>query len=62
MATLSTHTLNSVEGTHAGQVGISLLHVAPDGARTTIFDKCSDSGGRLSERIDPALVDPAADY
>ena len=62
MATLSTHTLNSVDGTHAAQVGIALLRIAPDGARTSIFDKSTDTGGRLSERIDPALVDPAADY
>ena len=62
MATLSTHTLNSVDGTHAGQVGVSLLRITPDGARITIFDKSTDSGGRLSERIDPARIDPAADY
>lgn len=37
MATLTTHTLNSVDGTHAGQVGVSLFRVTPDGARVTVL-------------------------
>ena len=62
MATLSTHTLNSVDGTHAGHVGVSLVRIAADGARIVMFSTSTDVGGRLSERIDPALVDAAADY
>ena len=62
MATLTTHTLNSVDGTHAGQVGVSLARVAPDGSRVLVFSKHTDAGGRLSERIDSAQVDTAADY
>ncbi|MBP6853257.1 MAG: hydroxyisourate hydrolase [Rhodoferax sp.] len=62
MATLSTHTLNSVDGTHAGHVGVSLVRIAPDGARVEVFSKSTDAGGRLSERIDAAQIDAAADY
>ena len=62
MATLSTHTLNSVDGTHAGQVGVSLLRVTQDGARWTVFEAKTDAGGRLSQRIAPADVDSTADY
>ena len=62
MATLSTHTLNSVDGTHAGHVGVSLVRIAPDGARIHVFSKSTDAGGRMSERIDAAQVDVAADY
>jgi len=62
MATLSTHTLNSVDGTHAGQVGVTLLRVSPDGARAVVFSTSTDTGGRLSERIDPAQIDVTADY
>lgn len=62
MATLTTHTLNSVDGTHAGQVGVSLLRIGADGSRVVLFSKNTDDGGRLFERIDPALVDTGADY
>ena len=62
MATLSTHTLNSVDGTHAGNVRVSLLRIATDGTRVVVFATSTDAGGRLSERIDAAQVDVAADY
>ena len=62
MATLSTHTLNSVDGTHAGHIGVSLLRVGPDGARVVVFARHTDAGGRLSERLDPAQIDTGADY
>ena len=62
MATLSTHTLNSVDGTHAGHVGISLSQVRPDGLRTPIFSKATDAVGRLSERIEIATADASAEY
>lgn len=62
MAMLSTHTLNSVDGTHAGQVGVSLFRITPDGTRSTVFEAATDAGGRLSQRIDPANVDSTADY
>jgi 5-hydroxyisourate hydrolase len=62
MATLSTHTLNSVDGTHAGHVGISLSQIGPDGLRTPIFSKATDAVGRLSERIEIATADASAEY
>jgi 5-hydroxyisourate hydrolase len=62
MATLSTHTLNSVDGRHAAAVGIALLKIATGGERIAVFDSRTDSGGRLSQLIEPAMVDTAADY
>ncbi|MFN0163903.1 MAG: hydroxyisourate hydrolase [Burkholderiales bacterium] len=62
MATLTTHTLNSVDGTHAGSVGVSLYRVAPDGSRQVIFEAETDAGGRLSQRIAEDQVDPTAAY
>lgn len=62
MATLSTHTLNSVDGTHAGMVGVSLYRVAPDGQRLPVFSAATDAGGRLAQTIAEADVDPEADY
>lgn len=62
MATLSTHTLNSVDGTHAGDVAVSLTRIDVAGGRSVLFERRTDAGGRLSERIDAAQVDTAADY
>ena len=62
MATLSTHTLNSVDGTHAGHVVVTLVRIAPDGARIVMFSTSTDAGGRLSQRIDAAHIDAGADY
>ena len=62
MATLSTHLLNSTDGTHAGDVGVTLFRIAPDGARTPVFSKATDAGGRLSERIDIAQADASCEY
>ncbi len=62
MATLTTHTLNSVDGTHAGQVGVSLFRVTPDGSRLPVFEAATDAGGRLNQHIAPADVDSTADY
>jgi 5-hydroxyisourate hydrolase-like protein (transthyretin family) len=39
MATVTTHLLNSVLGTHAGGVGIALLRIDPSGARSIVFDR-----------------------
>ena len=62
MATLSTHTLNSVDGTHAAHVGVSLFRVTPDGTRSTVFEAATDAGGRLTQRIAATQIDPSADY
>lgn len=62
MATLSTHTLNSVDGTHASDVAVSLARIDAQGRRVVLFDRRTDAGGRLTERIDPAQVDTAADH
>jgi 5-hydroxyisourate hydrolase len=62
MASLSTHILNSVDGTHAGDVAVCLSRTDAQGRRVVLFDRRTDPGGRLTERIDPAQVDAAADY
>ena len=62
MATLSTHTLNSVDGTHAGDVAVCLARLDAQGCRLVLFDRRTDAGGRLTERIDPARIDVEADH
>lgn len=62
MAIVSTHTLDAVNGTHAGGILITLLKLTKDGSRTTVFRKMTDPGGRLLEEIDAAAIDTAAQY
>ncbi len=49
MATLSSHTLNSTNGTHAGGIEVSLRNINTGGV---LFATRMDSGGRLAETID----------
>ena len=62
MATLSTHTLNAADGSHAGGVAIHLLRIGPAGERTTLFAKATDAGGRLNEKLDLTGADPSVQY
>lgn len=48
MATVSSHTLNATDGSHAGGIPVTLT--GPDG--TVMFDTATDAGGRLSESVD----------
>lgn len=51
MAVLSSHLLNGVDGTHAGNVAISLVKIASNGKRSLVFKKESDEGGRFQEEV-----------
>lgn len=62
MASLSSHTLNAADGSHAGGVGITLLRIGPGTERTTLFARQTDAGGRLSEKLDLTGADPTAQY
>lgn len=62
MATITTHTLNSVDGTHAGGIPVSLCRIEPDGRRTELFSLATDDGGRLSQDVSLEGSDPAAKY
>ncbi|MEM7428794.1 MAG: hydroxyisourate hydrolase [Pseudomonadota bacterium] len=48
MATLSTHTLNSVDGSHAGPIALNLYRIDPDGGRTSFLQGETDTGGRFA--------------
>ena len=62
MAFLSTHTLNSVDGSHAGGVPVALTRIDADGRRTELFRQATDEGGRLAKEIDPRDLRPGAVY
>ena len=57
MATVSSHTLNSVDGSHAGGIAVRLVNLATG---ATVFDTVMDDGGRLQQQIGP--TDARATY
>ncbi len=62
MATLSSHTLNSVDGTHAGGLPITLNRIEPDGSRPEILRGQTDEGGRFASEVDLSAAAPEAEY
>ena len=57
MAVVSTHILNSVDGSHAAGVKLRLINLATG---ETLFETATDTGGRMKQ--DVANPDPAAEY
>lgn len=62
MATLSSHLLNSMDGTHAGNVTVSVVQIAPDGLRQEILNAATDSGGRFAEQIPLGDADAECEF
>lgn len=60
MAIISSHTLNSVDGTHAGGIAVTLTAIAADGTRSVVFETATDEGGRIAETVE--APDPAVTY
>ena len=58
MATLTSHTLNGTDGSHAGAIKVKLIEV--DGQ--TIFETKIDDGGRLKQEIEPSKINPSSIY
>ena len=59
MATLTSHTLNGTDGTHAGKISVTLTNLTTS---TVTFAAQMDEAGRLSESIDAKDIDPDAMY
>ena len=57
MATLSSHTLNGSDGTHAGGVAVALYRINDDQSRTVVFDSHMDAGGRLQQSFELTETD-----
>ena len=51
MAIVSSHTLDSVNGTHAGGIAVELFRLERSGDRLSIFRTAMDEGGRLREEV-----------
>ena len=58
MATLTSHTLNGNDGSHAGAIKVKLIEV--DGQ--TIFETEIDDGGRLKQEIEPSKINSSSIY
>ena len=56
MPSVSTHVLNSENGTHVSGLTVTLTHVQSDGIRKIIFSNKTDTGGRLVENFDFRLI------
>lgn len=59
MATLTSHTLNGTDGTHAGGIPVTLTNLTTG---TVTLTAQMDEGGRLSVNINAKDIDPDAMY
>ncbi len=59
MAVITSHTLDGSDGTHADGIPVVLTNLS---TRTVLFSAVMDDGGRLSQSVDPSLVDPSATW
>jgi 5-hydroxyisourate hydrolase len=62
MALITSHTLNSVDGTHAGNIGVALIRIYQSGERETLLNTSTDDGGRFSENISLSVEECDARY
>ena len=56
MALITSHILNSVNGTHAANIAVELIRICQSGQRETLLQTSTDEGGRVSENV--SLPDP----
>ncbi|MDA7603898.1 hydroxyisourate hydrolase [Candidatus Pelagibacter sp.] len=62
MATLSSHLLNSVNGTHASGVKVIINQINSSGEKVIFFKSETDNGGRILKNFDLSTNDCNCDY
>ena len=62
MATLSSHLLNSVNGTHACGVEVIINQIKSSGEKVIFFESETDNGGRILKDFDLSKDDCNCDY
>ncbi len=62
MATLSSHLLNSLNGTHANGVKVIVNQINSSGIKKIFFETKTDSGGRILKDFDLSKEDCDCDY
>ena len=62
MATFSSHLLNSINGTHASGLKVSIFQINPKGEKKIFFETKTDEGGRILKDFDLTNEDCICDY
>jgi 5-hydroxyisourate hydrolase len=62
MATLSSHLLNSVDGTHASGVKVKISQINSSGNKKIFFETETDDGGRILKDFKLSNDDCECDY
>ena len=62
MVTLSSHLLNSVDGTHACGVKVIINQINSSGEKVIFFESETDNGGRILKDFDLSKDDCNCDY
>ena len=62
MATLSSHLLNSVNGTHANGVKVIIYQINSSGSKTIFFETETDDEGRIIKDFELSSDDCACEY
>ena len=62
MAILSSHLLNSVDGTHASGVKVTINQINSLGAKKIFFETETDDGGRILKDFELSNDDCRCDY
>ena len=62
MATLSSHLLNSVNGSHASNVDVIIYQIKSNGEKKVFYETKTDSGGRVLKEFNLNDEDCKSDY
>ena len=62
MATLSSHLLNSIDGTHASGVKVVIHQIKSSGEKVIFFESETDDGGRILKDFNLSDDDCDCDY
>ena len=62
MATISSHLLNSVDGTHANGVKVTIYQINSSGEKKIFFETATDKEGRILKDFELSNKDCACEY
>ena len=62
MAIFSSHILNSINGTHADGVTVSIFQITPNGEKNLFFESKTDAMGRILKEFELKNSDRNCDY
>ena len=62
MATISSHLLNSVDGTHANGIKVTIYQINSSGEKKIFFETETDEGGRILKDFELSNNDFACEY